>query len=311
LNNGSAISGDPAAPLILEGNNTSGIAIQVSPGTSTFTSSVSNVSIFRTAGDGIRVTNGALTIGGGVVVSSTFGANASGLRVTGGTATINNPSGTQTLFTFNGRYGIEVTGLGAVNVVGTPGAPVPSANGTVLSTFNTNEGIFIQQTAMNAGRPLNDIDGLVAWGNGPRDARFRGGSRVKVRNSVFGSGPEGIRIDTGGGGATAADNNNISQIDLGTATDFGKNWIQMPNGSLGFHSTAGICLVLAGLQAAQNLSAAGNHLTAAGNPGAQLDCSTAGGAVFTSSNCNANTRVSFGNATPVTTTITRDFSMCN
>jgi hypothetical protein len=236
------------------------------------------------------------------------------LRVTGGTATINNPSGSQTLFTFNGRYGIEVTGLGGVSVVGTPGTPVPSANGTVLTTFNTLEGIFIQQTAMAANRALSDINGLVAWGNGGRDARFRGGSRVKLRNSVFGAGAEALRIDTGGGGAganAAADNNNISQIDLGTGTDFGRNWLQMPNGSLGFHSNAGICLALAANQPAQHLNATGNYMTSGGNPGTQLDCSGAGGTVSTSTNCNANTRVSFGNNTSATTTITRDFSNCN
>jgi hypothetical protein len=245
-----------------------------------------------------------------VVVSGTTTANGSGLRVTGGTATIANPSGTQTLFTFNGRYGIEVTGLGGVTIVGTPGAPVPSANGTVLTSFNSNEGIFIQQTAGAANRALNDISGLVAWGNTARDARFRGGSRVKVRNTVFGAGAEAIRIDTGGGG-TAAQNNDISQIDLGTGTDYGRNVIQVPNGSLGFHANAGICLVLAGAQPAQNLNATGNYMTTAGNPGTQLDCSTTGGTVGAATNCNANSRVSFGNATPVTTTITRDFAMCN
>jgi len=233
------------------------------------------------------------------VLVSAATVNGDGLRVTGGTATINNPSGTQTLFTFNGRFGIEVTGLGGVSVVGTPGAPVPSANGTVLTTFNSNEGIFIQQTAGGgAARALSDINGLVSWGNTNRDARFRGGSRVRVRNSVFGAGAEGIRIDTGGGSANAADNNDISGIDLGIGSNYGKNYIQMSNGILGFHLNVGICFVLAGVQPAQNLNATGNFLTTAGNPGTQLDCSTAGGTVFSSTNCNANSRVSFGNATP-------------
>ena len=30
--------------------------------------------------------------------------------------------------------------------------------------------------------------------------------------------------------------NDLSQIDLGTMADFGRNYLQMPNGALGFHS---------------------------------------------------------------------------
>ena len=129
-----------------------------------------------------------------------------------------------------------------------------------------------------------------------------------MRNSVFGAGPEGIRIQTNG--ATDA-TNDISQIDLGTAASFGNNYIQMPNGSLGFHTSAGICVVLAGGHPAQNLFAAGNIMTTTGNPGTQLDCSMAAGTVAKGTNCNANARWSVGNATPATTPVANVLNMCN
>ena len=130
LNNpASAISGGgSAAPLVLDGiNHAGGTAILVSPGASTSTSSISNLTIKNTNSDGIRVTAGTLTVGAGVVVS---GSNADGIDVTGGAANINNASGTQTLFTNNASYGIEVGTLGSVSITGTPGS-VPSNSGTV------------------------------------------------------------------------------------------------------------------------------------------------------------------------------------
>jgi len=305
LNAGSAINGDPAAPLTLEGNDVSGIAVQISATMANYASSISNVTIQNTNGDGIRVTAGALTIGAGVVVSS---SNQDGLRVSGGSATINNPSGSQTLFTGSGQYGIEVSGLGSVNITGTPGAPVPSMNGTVLATFNTTAGIRVAQTGVALA--LNNVNGVVAWGNGSRDVWVLGGSRFKLRNSVLGAGPEAIRLSSSV--ATVA-GNDLSQIDLGTPSDFGHNYIQVPNGALGVHSGAGICVVLSGgLGATFDVLAAGNFMTTAGNPGTQLNCANAGGTVSAAANCTG--RVSFGNATPATlptTTVTRNLSMCN
>jgi hypothetical protein len=156
---------------------------------------------------------------------------------------------------------------------------------------------------------LNDINGVVAWGNTNRDMMILAGSKFRLRNSVLGAGPEGMRIDNNSGDTDAG--NDISQIDLGTAANFGNNYIQMPNGSLGFHTSAGICLTLQGGHPAQNLFAAGNVMTTAGNPGTQVDCATTSMTVSKGANCNANARWSVGNASGASTTITYVLSMCN
>jgi hypothetical protein len=304
LNNNSAVSGDPAAPLTLDGNNhNAGLGIQVATGATANTFSISNVTVMNTNGHGIRVNGGTVTIGGGVVVS---GSNSDGLFVNGGVANINNASGTQTLFTGNLQYGIEVGATGSVNVTGTPGAPIPSNNGTVIANFNTQAGLRVAQTPGGTGA-LCTINGLVSWGNTNRDALLQGGSKVKLRNSVFGTGPEGIRIQNNG------TSNDISQIDLGTGADPGKNWIQTPNGASGFHANAGICIVMQANQGPLTLNAGGNHFTTSGNPGTQLDCSTGAGTVGTSASCNA--RVSIGNASAgggaTPTVITNVLTMCN
>ena len=128
-----------------------------------------------------------------------------------------------------------------MTITGTPGSPVPSANGTVLA-FNTQAGLRIGPTAFGSGGTagLNDVNGVVAWGNTNRDMIVLAGSKFRLRNSVLGAGPEGIRITNNAGNTDAG--NDISQVDLGTAVSFGNNYIQMPNGSLGFHTNAGICL---------------------------------------------------------------------
>ena len=127
---------------------------------------------------------------------------------------------------------------------------------------------------------------------------------------MVGGGLEGIRINSNG----ATDNgSNISQMDFGTAADFGNNYIQMPNGANGFHSSAGICVNLAGGHPAQMLLAAGNYMTTVGNPGTQLNCASAAtaGTVLKGTNCNANQRWSIGNATPATTPVTYVINLCN
>jgi hypothetical protein len=129
-----------------------------------------------------------------------------------------------------------------------------------------------------------------------------------MRNSVLGAGPEGIRLTNNGNADAGSD---ISQLDLGTAVSFGNNYIQMPNGSLGFHTNAGICVVLQGVHPAQNLFAAGNRMITAGNPGTQVNCAAAAATVSKGANCAANSRWSVGNATPGTTPITNVLNMCN
>jgi hypothetical protein len=303
LNNNSAVSGDPAAPLILDGNSrAAGLGIQAATGVSANTFSISNVTIINTNGHGIRVNGGTLNIGAGVVVS---GTNGDGLFVNGGVANVNNPSGSQTLFTANTQHGIEVAATGSVNITGTPASPVPSNGGTVVVSFNTTAGLRILQTPGAAGLLTSNINGVVSWGNSNRDLITFGGTKLKVRNSVFGGAPVAIYI--GNNGNTAA-GNDLTGMDFGTPAAFGKNYIQMPNGSLGFHSAAGVCVVMAANQGTLNVNAAGNFMTTAGNPGTQLNCSTAGGTVSTGTCANRN---AFGVTAAAGTTITRDLSMCN
>ena len=238
------------------------------------------------------------------------GSIQDGLRVTGGRAVISNAAGSQTSFQGNAN-GIEVTLLGSVGITGTPGAPVPSNNGTVLLPFNVT-GLRIAQTPGSAISGLNDVTGAVIWGSSMRDILLSGGSKMKLRGSVVGGGPEGIRINSNGGSDAGS---SISQMDFGTATDFGNNYIQTPNGANAVHSTAGICLNLQIGHPPQTLFAAGNYMTTMGNPGTQLNCATATGAgtVYRGTNCNANQRWSIGNtntgagSTPVTYVL----DMCN
>jgi len=107
-------------------------------------------------------------------------------------------------------------------------------------------------------------------------------------------------------GASAAQND-LSAIDLGTAAQPGRNYIQVPNGALGRHSNSGVCVQISDGQAAQTVQMGGNFLTTAGNPGTQLNCASAGGTVAVATNCNNG--VSFGETT--TTAITPVFTMCN
>ena len=53
-----------------------------------------------------------------------------------------------------------------MTITGTRGAPVPSANGTVLLAYNTQAGLRIDPTAFGAGGTagLNDINGVVVVG---------------------------------------------------------------------------------------------------------------------------------------------------
>ena len=305
-NNGSAISGGSGAPLVLAGAiaggaNVSGIAVQVSPGTTTFTSSLSNLTIQNTLGDGIRVTAGTLTVGAGVVVS---GSSADGIHITGGAANINNPSGTQTLFTGNASHGIEVGTLGSVSITGTPGS-VPSDSGTVVANFNTTAGIRINQTPGGAGLVTNSINGLVSWGNTNYGMRLFGGSLVKVRNSIFlGNVQYGIIV---GSGANSIAGNDLSKLDLGKPSDPGKNYFQTPVGALGVNSSGGLCVALTNCTApcmgplTENVSAEGNFMvSAAGNT--QLDCSTSTAAI-SKGTCGGQRSDGINAATGIATTV--------
>jgi hypothetical protein len=312
-NNASAITGGSGATLTLDGNgHTGNFAILNSPGTSTFTSSVSNLTIQNTANDGIRVSAGTLTVGAGVMVT---GSNQDGIRILGGAANISNVSGAQTLFSSNTRFGIEVGTLGSVSITGTPGSPVPSNSGTVVTSGNTAAGVQINQTPGGAGLVTNSINGLVSWGNANDGMRLYGGSLVKVRNSVFlGNGVQnGVSTNRYGviiGGANVASGDDVSKIDLGKAGDPGKNWLQTPVGATGTNTGGGLCVSLANCTSVgclggsggitANVSAEGNEMVSTG--GAQVDCSTSTSTI-TKGTCGNGRSDGINTATNVTITV--------
>jgi hypothetical protein len=308
-NNNSGVAGTASAPLTLDGNNNAaGIGILVDPTVATNVAAISNVTISKTGGNAIRVSAGVLNIGAGVVAT---GSSQDGLLVAGGVANISVPSGqTQTSFSGNTRYGIEVTTTGSVNISGVPGAPIPSGNGTVLVTGNSVSGVAIQQTPGTAGLATNSIDGLVSWANTNYGLRLFGGSVVKVRNSV-------LLANTGYGvlvssGANSAAGNNLGGLDLGTASDFGKNYLQTPLGALGTNLTGGLCVSLTNCTGtcpaplAANLTAAGNFMVSTGN--AQVDCSSST-ATITKGTCGSQRSDGINVATGITTTVT--IANCN
>jgi hypothetical protein len=315
-NNGSGISGDPAAPLTLSGNgNLSGIAVAVS-GASTV-ATLANVTIQNTRGHGISITGGTLNIGAGVVVSGAGNTAAAiqrnGLNVSGGIVNISNASGSSTRFNSNTAHGIEVSGAGSVNVTATATLP-PTGNGTVVTSLNTLSGIRVNQTPGGAGA-VSTISGLVSWGNSSDGARLFGGSKVKVRNSVFGASTRyGVLIanDTSGSG-TAAQRLDVSAIDLGTmvGTDWGKNWLQTPTTSLGRNTQAGLCVALGANTATGTLRADGNELItgAIGSAGVQVDCATTVGTVSKNANVACNNGAAYGKA--LATTVTTTLNQCN
>ncbi|HXT95775.1 MAG TPA: hypothetical protein VN853_05720 [Polyangia bacterium] len=314
-NAGSGISGNPSAPLTLNGNSqAAGIAILANPAAgSTNAFNVSNVTVQNTGGVSIRVTAGTLNIGGGVVVK---GSASRGLQVSGGVANINNPSGTQTLFTGN-LVGIEANTTGSVNVIGTP-TSVPSNNGTVLSSFNTDYGLEIDQTPGTTGLALNSINGLVTWGNGAPNVfpgvLLLGGSQVKIRNSVLlSNGTYGVQMSSNGASTSAG--SDVSGMDLGTSSDPGHNYLQAPFGGAGVNGSGGLCVAFSNYLPAigqpatltETVNAYGNELASSANPSTQVDCSTTAASV-TQGTCGALRSIGKNAATNITTNVT--FGMC-
>ena len=314
-NSGSGIAGDPSAPLTLNGSgHAAGVGIVVNPSgpnASAATFNISNVAVENTGGVGIRVNAGTLTIGGGVVVS---GSSSDGLLVAAGTANITNTSGTQTLFTGN-SIGIEAQTTGAVNITGTP-TSVPSNNGTVLSSFNVNDGLRIDQTPGSA--VTCSINGLVAWGNGAPNiapgVRLFGGSTVKIRNSVLlSNGTFGVQISSTNNTTSAGAD--VSGMDLGTSGDLGKNYLQAPFGGAGVNGSGGLCVALTNyapaplqpLTLTETVNAYGNELASSAAPSTQVNCATTAAAV-TQGTCSALHSIGINTATSITTNVT--FGMC-
>jgi Cys-rich repeat protein len=304
---GSGIAGDAAAPLTIDGNgNTSGVAVAVTGGTA----SLSNLTIQNTRANAISVTGGTLNIGAGVAVknagSTTAGIARDDLAISGGVVNINVPSGQATTsFTGASQYGINVTALGSVNVTGVAVTP-PNGNGTVVVSGNHGAaGLVIRQTANAASLATNSINGLVAWTNDTDGARLSGGSKIKIRNSVFGANVvDGIRIVQGTSG-TNAQTRDVSGIDLGLVGDFGHNYLQTPVGSSGRNQTAGLCVNLGGT-ATGTLGAAGNMMVYGTGSGMQVDCSATAQTVI-QGNCTSGNSLGIQGGTSVTVLL----NMCN
>jgi hypothetical protein len=260
-----------------------------------------------------QLMNNGSSINGNPAAPLTLDGNSA---ATSGIAVLVSPAAANAGFTFavanvtirnTGGDGIRVTN-GTLNVgAGVVQSSSAADGGTVVTASNVT-GIRIAQSTTSTSTVVNDIAGLVSWQNSSRDMTLLGGSKVKLRGSVLGGAPEGIRIGSNGGSDTGS---SLANIDLGTATDFGNNYIQAPNGANGVHSTAGICLNLTGTHPPQTLRAAGNFMATAGNPGTQLDCATAGGTVSKGTNCNVNQRWSIGNAGSAGTPVTYVLDMCN
>jgi hypothetical protein len=230
------------------------------------TTTISNVEVRNFTEAGIRVQGGVATIGAGTNshnngIGGTVGL--SGLHVTAtGTAIVTGVSGGAAIqFNNNGQSGILVDTTGSVTLTGS------GRSGSVIAEHNSMDGLLIDQTG--AALPLNTITGLFAESNTRDGARFFAGSNVKVRSSVFIGNQIGVDIESATGG-TAAANNNVSNIDLGTNTGSspGLNVLQdsaTPN------NAAGLCLDIAA-NSGQVLTAQGNTWASA-NSATNVDCS--------------------------------------
>jgi hypothetical protein len=252
----SGITPDPAAPLTLDGSsNTSGVGIGVAPGTGK-TSSLTYVTVQNTGGHGILVTNGTLNLGQGVTAqgAGTAAKKRDGLNVSGGTVNINVGSGqAPTSFLANTEHGIYVTGAAVLNVSAVPVfSPAPNGQGTVVVSGNANAGVHIFEAPGAAG--TSTLSGLVSWGNQASGLKIYGGSKLKVRNSVFlNNGTNGVYILNFN---TIASGNDLSQIDLGTTADLGGNYLQALLGSN--PDLTGLCVTMSAGMGALSLKAAGN-----------------------------------------------------
>jgi len=327
-NTSSGISGNTSlsAPLVIDGNsNLSGSAISAS---GTGTVSVSNLTIQNTRGHGMVVSNGTVNIGQAVVIkgagapSATPSLSRDGLDVTGGVVNITVPSGsTPSQFTANFGNGIEVSGTGSVNITATASTSPVNGNGTVILSGSTGtgngtgDGIYIHQTPGGAGL-TSTLNGVVAWNNNINGAVFAGGSKVTVRNSVFGlSNQDGVLIINNGAGSGL----DISAINLGSdaGTNAGHNWLQFPTTAGARNVSTGLCLNLGNANAGGSLLAAGNEFTtgAAGSPNSQtqVNCATTAATITKNNNTNCGAGVAYGKAanTKFTGANGAIFTMCN
>src|SRR6185295_14384255 len=294
------IAPDPAAPITIDGgSNSSGIAIGVSPGAGK-SAALSYVNVQNTGGHGIVVSNGTLSIGQGLVVTGAGTAlkRRDGLNIAGGLVNIMVGNGqAPTLFNNNSQHGIYVFGTGVINITGFPlTVPAPNGQGTVVATGNAFAGLRIFEAPGAAG--MSTINGFVAWQNAQNGLRLYGGEKVKVRNSVFLANVlNGVYVT--GYDASAA-GNDLSQIDLGSVSDPGRNVLQASVGSM--PDLAGLCVGMSPGRGLLTLSARGNVFAG------PTDCTTSTVGIVRSAVCGGF--VDLGVVSASGTTVNVDVAGC-
>jgi filamentous hemagglutinin len=307
----STISSGTGAALTISGTPTGGMAtglngIQVSGNAVAASTKISDLTVSGMVQAGILVgggpggaAGGSVTIGKGVVLEN----NTDGLHVTGtGAANITVEAGsTPSFFDSNSQHGILVDTNGAITLAGVPTAntlTTTSPAGTIMTQGNGAAGIWIEQTP--GATEVNTINGVVSYANagGANGMRIVAGSNVTVLNSWFlKNGGNGVIISAGSGG-TAAQNDSIANINLGTANGaaFANNVFQQPQTG-NANGSSGICLAIpTGHTAFGTISAvAPQALSAAGNQFSLLNCATGTGALqLNPASCDNGTRTAGG-----------------
>jgi hypothetical protein len=294
------IAPDPSAPLIIDGaSNTSGIGIGVSPGTGK-AASLSYVTVQNTGGHGILVGNGTLAIGQGVTSKGAGTAlkRRDGLNVAGGAVNITVAAGqAPTSFLNNTQHGIYVTGAAVIGISGVPElVPAPNGQGTVVTAANGSMGLHIFEAPGAAAS--STVSGLVSWSNAGSGLRIYGGSKVKVRNSVFlNNALNGIYLT---GFSAAAAGNDLSGVDLGTTADPGRNVLQAVIGAN--PDMTGLCVSMSAGVGPLALAAAGNIFAG------PVDCGASSAPILRSPSCSGF--ADLGVVPQLGTTVTIDVAGC-
>jgi hypothetical protein len=310
LGNNATLAPVANALLTIDGSNhASDVGILFAMAGAGASASISNLTIQNTGSDGIQVTSGTANIGAGVNVSGAgIGTTAddskrqNGLDISGGVVNISVPDQTSlpTTFQNNTSYGISLKGSAILNISGVAGA-AGTGTGTVVAKGNYQGNVYFAQTPGTAITSV--ITGLVGWASTIGDGlTILGGSKIKVRNSVFQANRgNGVRV-TSGGNTPAS--NSVAGIDLGSASSVGHNLLQfvvtaVPN--LG----AGLCIDIASNGVTQILPAAGNSF-------AGRDCSTTNpGALVTDQSCTSGIDLGIVAPTDTTTKLSVNADNCS
>lgn len=251
------------ADLRVAGATTANVGVAAVSGSSSTTTTLTNVTITGMRMDGIYVEGGGLKIGAGVHVDnngvSAIGyPRANGMHLVAGSVVVAvNTGEATTSFNQNYRAGIFVENNASVTVTGHPditGFPsstnppaVASGTGTVTTNLNGGSGVFLTQDGTIT--TTNSIDGLVSWKNNANGLRIVTPSRVTLRNSVLvANGDNGVAIAQTNTGTPSA-----AGIDLG-GDAFGRNILQTPSNG---NAHAGICVGT--FTAANTIRAKGNY----------------------------------------------------